>query len=144
MTILHFVQSFLSIRFPRSIGISDVLSFLFLGFPRSIGRTEFSLRLTNNLLGHRLPRSICNGFRGLDWLGRIKMKCFSKWLLNEFPDWSMFNCRILIFSFTPIEIVPQRDLRWWTKRPIISFIKFLHFFIFQLSQCNLLEVFLER
>ena len=104
MTIfLHFVQSFLSIRFPWSIVISDVLFFLFLGFPRSIGRTEFFLQLTNNLLGNGFPRSIFNGFRWLGWLGRTKMKCFSKWLLNEFPNWSMFNCRTLIFSFTPIE-----------------------------------------
>ena len=35
----------------------------------------------------------------------------------------MFNCRTLIFSFTPIEIVFQRDLRWWTRRQVWSFIQ---------------------
>ena len=38
----------------------------------------------------------------------------------------MFNCRTLIFSFTPIEIVPQRDLRWWTRQ-ILPFIQFSPF-----------------
>ena len=62
MTIfLHFVQSFLSI-----------------GLLRSIGRTKFFLQLTNNLLGNGLPRSIFNGFRELGWLGRTRLKCFSK------------------------------------------------------------------
>ena len=37
----------------------------------------------------------------------------------------MFNCRTLIFSLTPIEIVFQRDLRWWTRRQILPFIQFL-------------------
>ena len=70
MTIfLHFVQSFLSIGFPRSIVISDVFFFLSIGLPRSIGRTKFFLQLTNNLLGNGLPRSIFNGFRELGWLG---------------------------------------------------------------------------
>ena len=40
----------------------------------------------------------------------------------------MFNCRTLIFSFTPIEIVPQRDLRWWTRRQILPFIHFFSIF----------------
>ena len=40
----------------------------------------------------------------------------------------MFNCRTLIFSFTPIEIVFQRDLRWWTRRQILPFIQFLSIF----------------
>ena len=79
MTIfLHLVQFFLSIRFPSSIVISDVLFFLCLGFPRFIGRTKLFLQLTNNLLGNGLPRSIFNGFRVLDWLGRTRLKCFSK------------------------------------------------------------------
>ena len=37
----------------------------------------------------------------------------------------MFNCKTLILSFIPIEIVPQRDLRWWTRRQILPFIQFL-------------------
>ena len=38
----------------------------------------------------------------------------------------MFNCRTRwIISFCPIAIVFQRDLRWWTKRQILSFIQFL-------------------
>ena len=62
MTIfLHFVQSFLSI-----------------GLPRSIGRTKLFLQLTNNLLGNGFPRSIVNGLRGFGWLGRTRLKCFSK------------------------------------------------------------------
>ena len=40
----------------------------------------------------------------------------------------MFNCRTLIFSFTPIDIVFQRDLWWWTRRQIWSFIQFLSIF----------------
>ena len=40
----------------------------------------------------------------------------------------MFNCRTLILSFIPIEIVPQRDLRWWTKRQILSFIQWFSAF----------------
>ena len=40
----------------------------------------------------------------------------------------MFNCRTLIFSFTPIEIVFQRDLRWWTTRQVLFFIQFLSIF----------------
>ena len=40
----------------------------------------------------------------------------------------MFNCRTLIFSFTLIEIVPQRDLRWWTRRQVLPFIQFLSIF----------------
>ena len=71
------------------------------------------------------PRSIFNGFRELGWLGRTRLTCSSKWLLNEFPNWSMFNCRTLIFSFTPIEIVFQRDLRWWSRRQVLLFIQFL-------------------
>ena len=79
MTIfLHFVQSFLSIGLPRSIVISDAFLFLSIGLPRSVGRTKFFLQLTNNLLGNGLPRSIFNGFRGLGWLGRTRLKCFSK------------------------------------------------------------------
>ena len=75
MTIfLHFVQFFLSIRFPWSIVISDMLFFLCLGFPRFIGRTELFLQLTNNLLGYGFPRSIFNGFRGLGWLGRTRFE----------------------------------------------------------------------
>ena len=52
MTIfLHFVQSFLSIGFPRSIVIlQDVFLFLCIGFPRSIGRTKFFLQLTKQSL----------------------------------------------------------------------------------------------
>ena len=80
MTIfLHFVQSFLSIGLPRSIVIfQDAFFCLSIGLPRSIGRTKFFLQLTNNLLGNGLPRSIFNGFRELGWLGRTKLKCFSK------------------------------------------------------------------
>ena len=75
---LHFVQSFFH-RLPRSIvTFQDAFFFLFRRLPRSIRRTKFSLRLTNNLLGHRLPRSIFNGFRELGWLGRTRLKCFSK------------------------------------------------------------------
>ena len=40
----------------------------------------------------------------------------------------MFNCRAQIFSFTPIEIVSQRDLRWWTRRQILPFKQFLSIF----------------
>ena len=40
----------------------------------------------------------------------------------------MFNCRTLILSFIPIEIVPQRDLRWWTRRQILPFIQFFSTF----------------
>ena len=40
----------------------------------------------------------------------------------------MFNCRTLILSFIPIEIVPQRDLRWWTRRQILPFIQFFSAF----------------
>ena len=40
----------------------------------------------------------------------------------------MINCRTLILSFIPIEIVPQRDLRWWTRRQILPFIQFFSTF----------------
>ena len=59
---LHFVQSSFH-KLPCSIvTFQDAFFFLFHKLPRSIRRTKFSLRLTNNLLGHRLPRSIFNGF----------------------------------------------------------------------------------
>ena len=73
MTIfLHFVQSFLSIGLPRSIVIFQDACL------RSIGRTKFFLQLTTNLLGNGLPCSIFNGLRELGWLGRTRLKCFSK------------------------------------------------------------------
>ena len=130
---LHFVRASFH-RFPRSIvTFQDAFFFIFHKFPRSIWRTKFSLRLTNNLLGHRIPRSIFHGFRELGWLGRTRLKCFSKWLLNELSNWLMFNCRTrLIISFCPIEIVFQRDLWCWTRRQILSFLQ--HFSpIFNLS-----------
>ena len=119
---LHFVQSSFH-RFHRSIVIlQDAFFFFFHMFSRSIWRTKFSLRLTNNLLGHRFPRSIFNGFRELGWLGRTSLKCFSKWMLNESSNWLMFNCRTrLIISFSPIVIVFQWDLWWWSRRQILSF-----------------------
>ena len=41
----------------------------------------------------------------------------------------MFNCRSrLIFSFSPIVIVFQRDLWWWSRRQILSFIQLLSSF----------------
>ena len=107
--------------------------FLSIGLRRSIGRTTFPLQLTNNLLGDELHRSIFNGFRELGWLGRTSLKCFSKWLLNEFANWSMFNCRTLIFSFIPIEIVSWRDIRWWTRRQISLFIQHLSSLYFSTS-----------
>ena len=125
---LHFVQSSFH-RFPRSIvTFQDAFFFLSIGLHRSIGRTKFFLQLTNNLLGDKLPRSIFNGFRELCWLGRTRLKCFSKLLLNEFANWLMFNCRTLIISFCPIEIVFQKDLWWWTRRQILPFIEFLSSF----------------
>ena len=146
MTIfLHFVQYFLSIKFPWSIVISDMLFFLCLGFPRSIGRTELFLQLTNNLLGYGFLRSIFNGFRELGWLGRTRLKCFSKWLLNEFSNWLMFNCRT-DWSF------PLVQLRSCFKeifgggrgdKYCLSY-NFSPVFNLQLLQCNLLEVFLEE
>ena len=126
---LHFVRACFH-RFLRSIVIfHDAFVTIFHRFTRSIWRTKFSLRLTNNLLGHRFLRSIFNGFGELGWLGRTRLKCFSKWLLNEFANWSMFNCRTrLIISFSPIEIVFQRDLWWWSRRQILSFIQLLSSF----------------
>ena len=89
---LHFVRACFH-RFPRSIvNLHDAIVFIFHKFPLSIWRTKFSLQLTNNLLGHKFPRSITNWIRfGLGWLGRSSLKCFSKWLLNEFSNWLMFN-----------------------------------------------------
>ena len=127
--LLHFVQSFLSIGLPRSIVIlQDVFVFLSIGLPRSIGRTKFFLQLTNNLLGNGLPRFFFNGFRELGWLGRIRLKYLSTRLLNEFSYWLLFNCRAqFIIPSGPIEIGFQRDLRWWTRRQVLSFIQFSPF-----------------
>ena len=87
------------------------------GLPGLSERTEFFLWLTNNLLSYGSHRAIFDWFGKLGWLGRTRLKCFSKWLLNAFLDWSMFNCRAqFIIPFGPIEIAPQRDLRWWTRR----------------------------
>ena len=82
---------------------------------------------------------------GLGWFGEFYMLNFSKRLLNEFTDWLLFNCRTrLIISFSPIEIVFQRDLWWWSRRQVWSFIQnFSSFSISQLLECNKLEVFLE-
>ena len=136
-----------STGFPvRSWFFMTRLSSSFTGFSRSIWRTKFSLQLTNNLLGHRFLRSITNWISGLGWLGRSSLKCFSKWLLNEFSNWPMFNCRTqLIISFGPIMIVFQRDLWWWSRETNIVFHTTpLHFSIFQLLKYNGLEVFLEE
>ena len=75
MTIfLHFVQSSFH-RFSRSIvTFQDAFFFLFRRLPRSIGRTKFSLRLTNNLWGHKLLRSIINGFSH-QWVKGIGLAC---------------------------------------------------------------------
>ena len=125
---LHFVRAFFH-RCHRSIVIThDAIVFIFYRFLRSIWRTKFSLQLTNNLLGHKFLRSIINWF-GLGWLGRTSLKCFSKWLLSEFSNWLTFNCRTrLIISFSPIVIVFQRDLWWWSRRQILSFIQLLSSF----------------
>ena len=41
----------------------------------------------------------------------------------------MFNCRAqLIVPSGPIEIVPQRDLRWWTRRQILPFVQWFSTF----------------
>ena len=126
---LHFVRASFH-KFPRSIvTFQDAFFFLFHRLPRSIWRTKFSLRLTNNLLGHRFPRSIFNGFREFGWLGRTSLKCFSKWLLNRFPTgWCSTVEPVLIISFSPIEVVFQRDLWWWSMRQILSFIQLLSSF----------------
>ena len=51
------------------------------------------------------------------------------WCSTKQPDWS--------FPLVPIEIVFQRDLWWWTRRQILSFIQLLSSFsIFQLLQYN--------
>ena len=48
---------------------------------------------------------------------------------TSFPDWSMFNCGAqIIVPSGPIEIVPQRDLRWWTRRQILPFIQWFSAF----------------
>ena len=120
---LHFVRAFFH-RFPRSIVIThDAIVFIF----------------------HRFLRSIINWF-GLGWLRKTSLKCFSKWLLNEFSNWLMFNCRTrLIISFSPIVIVFQRDLWWWSRRTNIVFhTTSLQFSIFQLLKYNGLVVFLEE
>ena len=133
--------------FPRSIvNMHDAIVFTLHGFPRSIWRTKFFLQtLTNNLLRkerfsflhkntfcvHKFPRSITDwiGF-GLGWFGKFSTRCFSKRLFNEFPNWLLFNCRTrLIIPFSPIVIVFQWDLWWWSRRQISSFIQ--HFSSFQ-------------
>ena len=121
-------------KFHRSIvNIHDAIVFTFHRFHRSIWRTKFSLQPFTNSLSwtrrvfflQKFPRSITNWIRfGLGWLGRSNLKCFSKWLLNEFSNWLMCNCRTqLIISFSPIEIVFQRDLWWWSRGQILSFIQ---------------------
>ena len=81
---LHFVRASFH-RFPRSIVIShDAFFFIFHRFIRSIWRTKFSLRLTNNLLGHRFPRSIFNGLK--TWVGLEK----TAWSVSPSDCWTSF------------------------------------------------------
>ena len=90
----------------------------------------FPFSTKNTFCVHRFPRSITDwiGF-GLGWFGRFNTWYFSKRLLNEFPNWLLFNCRTqLIIPSGPIMIVFQRDLWWWSRRQISSFIQHLSIF----------------
>ena len=85
----------------------------FLRFPRSIWRTKFFVQtLFIDLVG-------TGRFSGF-WLGQLGERCmlnFSTRLLNEFTDWLLFNCRaIFIIPSSPIVIVSQWDLWWWSRR----------------------------
>ena len=86
---------------------------------------RFSFLHKNTFRLHGFPHSITDwiGF-GLGWFGRFSTRCFSKRLLNELSNWLLFNCRTrLIFPFSPIEIVFQRDLWWWSTRQISFFMQ---------------------
>ena len=100
-------------------------------------------------------RSVSTGFPvrsqiglGLDWVGLedFGTRCFSKRLLNGLSDWLLFNCRTrLIIPFSPLVIVFQWDLWWWSRRQISSFVQ--HFSTFQSLNFGIekgVEVFLEE
>ena len=80
------------------------------------------------------------------WIGRFSTKCFSKRLLNELSNWLLFNDRTrLIIPLSPIVIVFQWDLWWWSRRQISSFIQHLSGFqSFNFFKYSGLEVFLEE
>ena len=91
----------------------------------SCERDVFSFLHKNTFCVLRFLRSITDwiGF-GQGWFGKLDTWCFSKRLLNEFSNWLLSNCRTqLIIPSGPIEIVFQRDLWWWSRRQVWSFIQ---------------------
>ena len=113
-----------SFRFPWVVVILDMLSSLDTGLPGLSEELGSFCNVPAISWVTGFPERSSMGFKGLGWLGGTRWKCFSKWLLNEFTNWSMFNRKTLIFFFTPIEIVFQRDFRWWTRKQILPFIQF--------------------
>ena len=66
---------------------------------------------------------------------------FSKRLLNEFPDWLLFNCRtqLIIPSGPIVDRVSMRSLVVVEVTCMISHIRLLQSSISQLSEYNKLE-----
>ena len=110
----------------------------FIRFHRSIWRTKFFVQtLFIDLVGAgrftfnnkhifcvlRFPRSITDWFGfWLGWFGELCMLNFSTRLLNEFTDWLLLNCRTqFIIPSSPIVIVSQWDLWWWSRRYVRLF-----------------------
>ena len=101
-----------------------MLFFLCRGFsPLYRKKLSSSCNLPTNLLSYGFsPNDLSMGFRGLGWLGRTRLKCFLQVTVEtSFPTGRCSTVKTLILSFIPIEIVPQRDLRWWTRRQNIAF-----------------------
>ena len=65
-------------------------------------------------------------------LHRVNWENATRWTspraIEQFYRRRCWTCRTLIFSSTPIEIVFQRNLRWWMRRQILPFIQFLSMF----------------
>ena len=120
-----------SLRFHRSIWRTKFLvQTLFIDL---VGTGRFTFIQKNMFFFLKFPRSITDWFGlGLGWFGEFNTLNFSKRLLNKFIDWLLFNCRSqLIIPFSPIVIVFQWDLWWWSRRQRSSLIQ--HFSSLQLS-----------
>ena len=117
-------------------------------YHRSLVNKTFFLYPQKHVLCPQVsPRSITDWFGfGLGWFGEFNTWCFSKRLLNEFPEWLLFNCRNPIDHslWSNCDRVSMRSLVVVEETNMVFHTKLLQFSIFQLLECNKLEVSLEE